>query len=296
MRKQTTANQHESSAELDALLNATPENDEPENDEPENDEPENQKITDWQSLLDADKDAELLANPLFKGKSIQQLLTELEGAQSLIGRKGLIVPKNEDKPEVWQRFFKQLGRPEKAEDYVLDFADVKESEWYSVELDGHMRGLMHEAGLSSSQAVKISAGFKDFLKAELDDERADQQADDTSQRLSELWGDETETNEIAAERGAKLIGLAPDVADRLLRSADPVKVWDTLAQIGKAQSEHESHGQFDGQGDMSPKDARLELDRLRADKDHVAAFINFSHPQHNQVRALRSKLVRIASS
>jgi len=91
--------------------------------------------------------------------SYKALFKKLDGAQTLIGKKTGIPDANAT-PEEVEKFYSSL-RPAKFEDY--EFPAAKEGQTApDPESLKAIKGIFHEAGLSKSQAAKLSAKFEEF--------------------------------------------------------------------------------------------------------------------------------------
>jgi len=93
--------------------------------------------------------------------SYKALFKKLDGAQTLIGKKTGI-PEANATPEEVEKFYSSL-RPAKVEDY--EFPAPKEGMTApDPEALKAIKGIFHEAGLSKSQAAKLSAKFEEFAQ------------------------------------------------------------------------------------------------------------------------------------
>ena len=87
-------------------------------------------------------------------KSVDDLWKMNANAQSLIGKKTIGIPDDKSTPEEWQGFYSKL-RPEKAEDYNLDFKG-EDKAFYEK--------LFYDNGISSKQAGNIISAYKERME------------------------------------------------------------------------------------------------------------------------------------
>ena len=102
--------------------------------------------------------------PYLKGVDSQEkLFSMLDGAQTLIGKKGPAIPAADAKPEEWNAFYDALGRPKDAKEYKFPTADKTEPAL----LTGISQA-MHKHGLTQKQAegvwTDVEATMGAFLK------------------------------------------------------------------------------------------------------------------------------------
>lgn len=89
--------------------------------------------------------------PYLKGvDSLEKLYAMLDGAQTLIGQKGTIVPKDDAPQTEWDAYYESLGRPKTAAEYKFEGADKSDPKFLP-----KVQSALHEAGLTSKQAEKV---------------------------------------------------------------------------------------------------------------------------------------------
>ena len=97
-------------------------------------------------------------------KTPAQIAKELQGAQSLLGKKTIGIPNKESKPEEWKAFHKARGVPEDETGY--DFAalrdealkdipeDQRDAAWDKDE-EAYWRGVFKNSNVSQAEATEI---------------------------------------------------------------------------------------------------------------------------------------------
>lgn len=98
-----------------------------------------------------------------KIKSQDDVWKLLDNSQSLLGKR--VMPPDDAPQEEWDNFYKNIGRPEKPDEY--NFSDVEglPEDFDPAEFQQQARQIMHEAGLNKKQADKL---YQLYLKSELE--------------------------------------------------------------------------------------------------------------------------------
>lgn len=174
--------------------------------------------------------------------------------------RALIMPKDGEDAEAYDKIYQALGRPEDAAGYEL--AGMFGEDPLDENFLGVMSQTMHEAGLSKAQAQKLGGVYQEMFKTA--------QAEAEAQLLSQI--DEAErtlppaTKEMA-KRGFRMFGLPAEdgqaVSDALVRALGPKAAVELFARLGAAAGEDRP---VDGaRGVASSSSAVEERERLLAD-------------------------------
>ena len=88
----------------------------------------------------------------FKDKGFEDFIKDYVNKDSLVGRKGVLLPKEDDDEDL-NRFYSELGRPETPENYENIEVDVPEEIKDFVDLSevDNFKGLAHKYGLNNKQ-------------------------------------------------------------------------------------------------------------------------------------------------
>lgn len=170
------------------------------------------------------------------------------------------------------------------------------ADWYDETMGEAMKQLMFAVGLSRDQARALHDAFIMMVQAAMQEEfeQAEIEAQAVNDEILSIWGPRFEQKQQAARTAARFIGLTIDELQALTEQVDSLRLLDALARIGEALDEDSfAAGQAGGQ--ITPEQAKAELSRLSADKQHLAAFMNPAHPEHAKIKALRSQLAQIAA-
>lgn len=213
---------------------------------------------------------------LQKFKSVEDLAKSYVHAQSLIGRKGVIVPSSDDDPG-WDQVYQALGRPDSPDGYELERPEV---EHYDEELEKQFRQVAHQAGLSKRQVAQLYRWYLDNYQAKVKEieQFVQQRRQQAEEVLRKEWGKAYEAKLEAArrvwreftpenEREAVLEELSRGLGD----SPALIKVFARIAealgedQLAKGESQAKSY-----------YEQALELTRH-------PAYIDAGHPDHKRI-------------
>lgn len=213
---------------------------------------------DWRASLPEDLRA---APSLTKFADPAALAKGYVEAEKLISRKGAILPKEGDPPEVLAAWRAAVGVPEKAEDYGLSAPEGVPAEAWDTERATAFAGVAHELGLTPAQAkglaewaAKDSAGaLAKFTSGIEADGRPMEQV------LKAEWGAQYDSNVDAAKRAAAQFGEEAALAalEAKIGGAALVRMF---AKIGGAVAEDRPAGM--GTGRQSGSNPAAELDEL----------------------------------
>lgn len=244
--------------------------------------------SDWRESLPAD----LKTHPALQDtKSVESLARQHIEMGSLIGRKG-IIPPADDSPAERDRYLNELGRPENPEGYRFEsIVRADQPPEVNAFLD-NLKPVFHGAGATDEQADAITKGYLEII-AKRDAERKaanDERARVTTAALKSEWGMAYDARiEMAMRAAEKVFGreVIEQFAEATLpdggRVGDhPDFIRNLYENLGSKLSEDQL---VDGKaaassGIMSPEDAKEEIRRLEANKDHNHAYFETNHPEH----------------
>jgi hypothetical protein len=215
----------------------------------------------WRDTLPDDLKA---AKSLEKYGDVPALAKAYVDAEALIGRKGAIIPKEGDAPEVTAAWRKALGVPEKADGYTIARPeDVPEALW-SDGTAAKYREIAHKHGLTPAQAQAVAGEFLQHQAGEV--AALAQAGQEAVATLRKEWGAKFEQNVTLATRAAAAF-LPGDLLDMVLptgqRLGDHPDMVKAFAKIGAAQGEDAAPGLGTGRtGLMTPSEAKTEAAKL----------------------------------
>lgn len=230
-------------------------------------------------------------------KDMNGLVKSYVHAQSMVGADKVVIPKEGAKPEEIDTFYTKLGRPKTPAEYK--FGEVKLPEGMKPADDAPIRAFAHKAGLNNQQAdalnkflTETAIGMMEGAKNE-----AAAQYKAAEEALRKDWGAEYDQNLVKARLAIKTFG-----GDELMQALDTLGLQDNpllakaFAKIGKALSEDQAFhqaGMREGfaQGADS---AKLEIERLKTDREFQQAYMQFDHPGHKGAVDRMSRLYSTA--
>ena len=205
----------------------------------------------------------------------------------------LVRPKDDAPPEAWQAFHRQLGMPEKAEEY-----EYEPPEGMAVDADflSGFRGAAHEAGLTKAQTAKLFGWYNEQTANHykgIEGERS-KLAEQTETALRTEWKDGYDQQKAMAKLSASKHGLD----DEALASLEGVVGGDRLLKIlavdGKRYAEDSHQGGGGGGFRMTATEAKQEIARLQGDQGFMEQFLTRGHPSHANAVDRMSHLRKIA--
>jgi len=145
-----------------------------------------------------------------KYKNADEFYRGYQGKTELLGRKGLIIPKDGDAPEVHQKFREALGIPEKPEGYKFMTPDKLHPKIKPTpETETNFKARMHARGIPQAQASALYADYlSEFSTAMAKEDEAFAKArEEGLTKLKNKWGNNLENNiAVARNTTLKLIG------------------------------------------------------------------------------------------
>lgn len=243
---------------------------------------------DWRATLPED----IRADPAFstvKAKDANEALGVISkmyvGAQKLIGVDKIAKPNDKWTPEQWKNFHKEMGVPEKPDDYKLP--EVKLAEGLSLvdEKVGNFKKLFHNLGLTPKQVEGVMKGYLEDVNNDYTAglQRTQQGMKQAEQTLRDEFGDNYDAKLDVARSVLKKFGndeiLGKLEAAGLANDPDVVKMFVAL---GEGMLEDHAGGAGDGLQVSAPTQALQEINRLKTDTEFMGALNNRNNPGHKE--------------
>lgn len=214
------------------------------------------------------------------GFDIGGLVKEHVNLQALIGKKGVLPPGEKDGPEAWERYYNQLGRPARPEQY--QFQKPQGYAGYSDEFANAYRDVAHKNGLTARQA----AGMHDwFVTSALEAEQAGasrsrMDGDALDQALRQKWGGQYDAMVASGRRAAKTFA-PPEALDELEQAIGGPALMELFANIGERMREDGLIGGGASSFNMTPEQAKAEIAKMDAAmNDPKSPAMDKLHPEH----------------
>jgi len=206
---------------------------------------------------------------------VPSLAKSYVNAQELIGKKGVILPKDGDADDLG-RFYGELGRPDEATAYKPGEFEADDSikEYFQPEKMEAFKSIAHEAGLSQQQFEVVTAKYQ-AAEAQAIQNQLQANTEATQQMETELrseWGAKYDENVSNAKKA--YLHFGGDESVNL--SADAIKIFN---EVGKQISD-DVIGTVSS-GKRTPADAASEIKAIFADKS--GPMYNANHPEHDAV-------------
>jgi len=208
---------------------------------------------------------EIRSDPnIAKYKDISELAKGHLETVKLVGRKGVIIPKDDAPQEEKDKFYNSLGRPEKPELYKFTpIEKLHPAIKVTPEGAAAFARLSHKLGLTQGQADGLHAWYMQALSANLakQDEITITATKDAETRLRTEWGPEFAANLTLAKRIVEKFG-GKEAQEAFGDLGNNPAVLKVLAGIGKKMSEDSiNHGEF---SDLSTTttDAKQKIDDI----------------------------------
>lgn len=219
--------------------------------------------------------------------------------QSLLGRKGIIPPTDKDGPEIWDRYYKGLGRPDAPDAYGLKRPENIPEPIYKGLVADEFAKTAHGLGLTQKQAQGLHDWWNGTIGKRLDEDKAswDKEAETANASLREKWGNAFDAKMALAERVIDHAGpeFGAVLKDSRLRN-NPAFI-EAFANLGDKMSEHSIiQGRPTG-GVMTPAEAlasiaELETEALKEGNAHPSK--DPTHPGHRAWNDRRANLYKMA--
>ncbi len=222
--------------------------------------------------------------------SVPDLVKSYMNAQSMIGKKGHILPTDKSPPEEWDMLFKALGRPE------LDKFEIKKGEANFSE-DGLkiFKEQAHKAGLLPKQAQDL---FDWFSKSSSEGAKQMEMANKTkietefNQFRSTLGDKDAADGQIAIARAAmKEFGgdeFIKFVVDNKLEKSPPL--IKMLMKLKPYITEDTIRGEGAANAALTTAEIDSEISSVQNDMSHP--YWNAQHPGHKNAQVRMEKLMK----
>jgi hypothetical protein len=235
----------------------------------------------WQDqFLAGEEFAELRGNESLKTiPDVPTLAKAMVDTKALVGRKGVILPKEDAPPEEWDQFYAALGRPETPEAYDIKPEGLPDDFPYLPELETAYRKLAHEAGLTPAAAKKIYDGYNKFMleNYQQGQQVLKSQVEEMEAGLQKEWGGKYGDNLALARKAMGRVAPpgSPELAalDKAIGES-PVLV-KFFYNLGKSMSE----GEFIAGGGTQT----TALETRRQELMRNPAYLDGKHPEHKTI-------------
>ena len=231
-------------------------------------------------------------------KTPQDFYKSHKNAVALVGKKGVIVPGEKDAPEVWDKFYSDLGRPKEAKEYK--FAEIKNAHPKIAEakIPEALRGIVHKAGLTGRQADIVNAEVVALLSntATAQDKMTLDQRNAAETELRGKLGANYEAKIALAKRSLLKFG-GQEGLDAFGDLGSNPKVLSTLISIADRISEDSRGALGFSTLETSHEGAERRIAEINAmNNDPKSPLRDASHPDHQKIVDERESLYKFVCS
>lgn len=215
-------------------------------------------------------DAETLKHPsLGQVKDVSDLARQFVNAQSLIGRKGLIPPKEGDAPELQAAWRKGLGVPDDPAGYKIERpAELPEQMWQADQAQAWGQ-LAHKVGLTPAQERAIRDWQLGQVAGRV--QSMNQSGQKLEAELRHEWGGDYDGQMKLADRAIQEMGFGAEVLQHLRMAGVAADALRGFAKIGALLGEDQLIGAGAGsRGAMSITEIDREITTLRTDPNYMS--------------------------
>lgn len=212
-------------------------------------------------------------------------------AQSMVGKKGVVVPGEKATDEEWGAFYKSIGQPE-ADKYEIAAPKDKQ---INPDMFKAFKEMAHKSGLLPKQAQKLFDWYAGQEESAMKAQSEQKQAL-TKQELADLqkeWGGGYDKNISLAKLAVDEVG-GPEFKQYLEQSGlgNDVRVIKLMSKVGALLGEDKIRGQGGGSLGQTPAELNREITDIMGNKSHP--YHDPNHPSHksavNQMSEYYKKL------
>lgn len=249
----------------------------------------------WDALAPELRDSPYIS----KHPDIASLATEHIHAQGMIGRKGIIPPKDGDLADT-ARFLGDLGRPENPGDYDAGDFNPPEALGWTPEFMGEVNTLLHESAATQQQYEKLTRGYAALIEKQQAGVFAKNDADG-KQKVAEMktqLGTAYETHRAAGEEALDAL-YGTEGANEImhLKLQDGTELGNHwlftkgLIRLGLGDLEQgtgedytpvDKLGQGKVDGPLTPEKAKEQIAAKMADTEFRDMYFTAEHKGHKQ--------------
>lgn len=219
-------------------------------------------------------------------KTVEDMTKSYLSAQKLIGADKIVIPHKHAEQSEWEKVFAKLGRPETADKYEIKLEGAK------IDVEA-VKKTAHELGLLPQQAMKFAEMMnKNVIESETQlQNKINTQLATATETLKKEWGVDFDRRLKLAQ--ATVAEFGGEELQKYLSETgygnDPMLV-KAFYKISEQFGEDKFKGVAEGIGGLTPDSAMKRINEINADP----AFMDKSHPKHDELIAERSRMFRLA--
>lgn len=238
-----------------------------------------------------------LTNPKETASKMWEQYAHLESHLGVPADRLIRLPKDAADQAGWQNVHQRLGVPKEAKDY--DLGSVKFADGTDLEagfIDG-MRSALHRANVSKDSAPEIVKAVIKYLddadKAEIDVRTST--LNNQKEALKKSWGPRHDENLLAAQQGARRLGVDKETVAQLESLIGYDKVMEMFRKVGAGTSEETF---IDGKTGHTPtaSSAQSRLAELQRDDAWQKRLFNGDTTARREFDALIEQIAGVSAA
>lgn len=233
-----------------------------------------------------------------KFSNVNDLVKEHVNLQSLLGRKGVILPKEGDSEEIWNKYRSEMNVPSEFTGYLNEETSEEN------ELLSHLAKVAHENNLSLDQYQNIIKGYESWQQEYnvISEKEINLKTNENINSLRKEWGRafEAKTDIGASALNNLTNGNSEAIANMQLsdgtflgNNPDFIRI---MASVGETlQEKGLMEGITSNTSAMSPEEAQSKIAGMMADPEKAAIlFSQDFHPSKEELVKERERLLSFA--
>ena len=260
--------------------------------------------SDTSSFLDSVEDQYRNDPSVSKFNSVNDLAKEHVNLQSLLGRKGVIIPTEDDGVEAWQRYRKDIGIPDDAASYTKTGFDRPQDAQWDEQFETSMTEAAHKLNLSDVQLSGLLNAYSQQMNESLEgiSKSAEVNFENAQASLRKDWGSAYEAKlNVGINALDQITGGEPSaLASIALADGSPLgnnpNFIKAMSEVGQAFQERGLvNGESGNTSAMSPSEAQQKLGEIMADESKSKIlFSQEYHPAKESLIKERERLLLFA--
>lgn len=246
------------------------------------------QANDWKSALSQD----IVGHPSMANvPDVPTLAKNYVNQQELIGRKGIIPPKEGDAKD-YERYVSQLGRPESPDKYEVKELNIPEEMKQYIREDGidNFKAIAHKHGLTQKQFEGVMKEYVDSNIKYINNhnEKMNELREESLNEFKNEAGENYSRIVDSAENAMKVAGLNAEQIGEIKNNPVLLKAF---ASIGGVLGDDVLEGASGGVKTLSLEDIQAEIRSIIDDKD--SPLHNAGHRDHKTYLSRLSELYKM---
>jgi len=220
-----------------------------------------------------------------KYNSLEEFAKGSREMSKLIGKDKVILPTDKSSDEDKAEFYKKLGRPEKADDYVVpETPDLPDDIKIRPENMGMIKNRLHEMGLNKKQFAEAIGLVNEMNLTAYNQqfESAQKLKETTLTSLNAEWGAAAETKIDGAQKVINTFFSSKKLHPAFSVLANDKGFVEAMSEIAESMGEDKIAGS--PRATMTPVEAKTKLDALMSGSlPESKAYYDDTNPEHQAV-------------